>query len=198
MISNSYKVLPFGPILFKAKLSQKEIEDIKSLCSKDQKNSKRHDLAGHIYNEYSIDRAKLNCILKNTFDLFYDGYSRFYNQQCKKQGINDAWVNYMKKGDFNPLHTHSKCVFSGVIYLNVPKELQEEQNKFMGNDAGPGSIPFNLLSYKPSYFIGSHGEFPREGDIYIFPAGLEHTVAPFKSEVERISVAFNTNNIKSI
>ena len=36
--------------------------------------------------------------------------------------------------------------------------------------------------------------FPEEGDIFIFPAWLKHWVAPFKSDVTRISVSGNVHD----
>ena len=39
--------------------------------------------------------------------------------------------------------------------------------------------------------ISTVHQFPKSGDMYIFPAGLRHWVFPFKSKVERISVSGN-------
>ena len=37
----------------------------------------------------------------------------------------------MKAGDFNPLHTHGGD-YSFVLFLDVPKQLEKEQEDFKG------------------------------------------------------------------
>ena len=37
---------------------------------------------------------------------------------------------------------------------------------------------------------------PKTGMIFLFPAHLRHTVYPFKSDVERITMSFNLSNVK--
>ena len=45
--------------------------------------------------------------------------------------IDSAWVNYMKKGESNPMHIHLPCDLSSVLYLDVPDELLEEQKNLL-------------------------------------------------------------------
>ena len=42
----------------------------------------------------------------------------------------------MKAGDFNPLHTHGGD-YSFVVFLDVPKQLEKEQEEFKGTSAKP-------------------------------------------------------------
>jgi hypothetical protein len=37
----------------------------------------------------------------------------------------------------------------------------------------------------------AHYVLPRAGDYYVFPAWQPHSVAPFRGEGERLSIAFN-------
>jgi hypothetical protein len=39
--------------------------------------------------------------------------------------------------------------------------------------------------------ITRHSETPTPGDVLLFPSWLEHSVAPFHGEGERICIAFN-------
>ena len=39
---------------------------------------------------------------------------------------------------------------------------------------------------------------PKTGDIFIFPAELKHTVYPFTSDVERVTMSFNVFDIEKI
>ena len=43
---------------------------------------------------------------------------------------------------------------------------------------------------------GTHKVIPKTGDILLFNAGLKHSVYPFKSDVERISMSFNVWNVE--
>ena len=184
----------FGPLLYHAKLDEKTLNEIKNLCSKDKQKDFRINLAGHLDHEYVINSIKLESVLNPVFENFYNVHKKFYNKDAESQYVRDAWVNYMKKGDFNPLHEHSDCDWSGVIYLQIPDELMQEQRSWIGRDTGPGGILFQQKIDSTPSFINSVSFYPVAGDIFIFPSQLKHSVYPFKSDGERITVAFNTKD----
>ena len=45
--------------------------------------------------------------------------------------LDKLWINFMKKGEFNPVHDHSGNI-SFVIYTSVPKEILMENKNFKG------------------------------------------------------------------
>ena len=99
--------------------------------------------------------------------------------------LGGPWFNFMKKGEFNPLHAHNG-VISGILMIKVPEEIDNEDELY--------SIDTNLRC--PGYVEwvcndGSHQVRPKEGDIYLFDARLRHLVYPFQSDVERITSSFN-------
>ena len=103
----------------------------------------------------------------------------------------DLWVNFMKPGDFNPVHTHGGD-YSFVIFLDVPKKLIEEQDAFEGTSSKPGSLMFEFTQQaKPKWALTGQAFKPRTGDMVIFPALLQHWVLPFKSKCTRVSVSGN-------
>jgi hypothetical protein len=183
----------FGPLLYHTKLNDTEVNNLKSLCIKDGKNSMRHRLAGHISEEYAIDSDLFKINIKNYLIDFKNCYNNFYNDNSnKKINLSDAWVNYMKPGEYNPAHIHS-ADFSGVVYLNFPIELQNEIKEHQQNNIQslpPGGIHF-LYSCPQEYFITQNIFVPNIGEMFIFPSKLMHMVPTFKSKVERISIAFN-------
>jgi len=182
-----------GPLIFKTKLSQIDLESIRSLCKKDKKKDHRKSLAGHIDHEYSIDNIKLQSILNKYLDSHKHAYEQFYAKSYPgKINCNSAWVNYMKSGETNPIHIHHNCDFSSVIFLNIPDGLKEENKKFTGISRGPGSLTFHISAVS-DYCIDSIYVMPEVCDFYIFPWNLKHSVSPFKSKGERISVACNFN-----
>ena len=135
-----------------------------------------------------------------------------YTKICYQQKVTDSeidvwkpeelkiahplWINYMKQGEWNPVHNHTGLL-SCVIYLQVPPEISEENDKRFGTES---SKKTNTPSAgKIEFSFGSHIDFgksgvmftPKEKQIFLFPAKLNHHVYPFKSNVERISVSCN-------
>ena len=104
------------------------------------------------------------------------------------------WVISQWQGEYNPLHIHTECQMSTVMYLKVPKflpsvkpERDDDGNIMFIGGAGSGSgLTRNLMRIKP-----------RVGDFFIFPNHLQHTVYPFKTDgdFERRSVSFNADFI---
>ena len=185
-----YNYYYWGPILFNTKITQVDLDNIKNLCSKDPvKNNNKH-LAGDIKHEYLINEEKINDILKPYTQAFRHCFKNWYNRSIPEIKASKAWVNYMQPGDYNPLHLHLRCDFSSVIYLKVPKELQKELEEYKGTDEGPGSIAFFYGEHNP-YFISWNSFKPQTGDLFIFPSALRHSVNPYKSKCERISVSVN-------
>jgi len=189
-----FKIYAWGPLLFNCKVQKEHLNEVNNLCKKDDKLSNVESLAGHIEHEYSIDSLKLEKILNFYLSKFKDCYKNFYQVQ-KDFFISNSWVNYMQKGEFNPPHLHESLI-SGVLFLSIPQEIKKENENFRGSGgytAGPGELKFIINTTVP-YFINQRDFFPQEGDLFIFPGNLMHSVAPFKSNVERISVAFNMSS----
>ena len=182
-----------GPLLFKSKVEEQTLKQIESLCKKDKSLSAVKDLAGHINDEYKINYRDLDKALESHILTFIKCYQGFYGL-LDDFYINNAWVNYMQAGDYNPIHTHTKCDFSAVLFLQMPEEIKKENSQFKGNggslEAGPGSLSFTtgvpMKNWRNEVIF-----LPERGDLFLFPANLMHFVCPFKSNVERITVAFN-------
>ena len=49
--------------------------------------------------------------------------------------LDKLWINFMKKGEFNPVHDHSRNI-SFVIYTSVPNEILMENKNFKGKGSG--------------------------------------------------------------
>jgi len=194
--SDSLKnVLPYdyfywGPLLFKIKLSPKDLKECAKLCSK--KSSKVNDvLAGVIKHEHYISSPQFIKIIERYLIPFRHAYHHWYAEPLTKKIMTvTTWVNFMGAGEFNPPHIHTQCDFSSVLFVKVPEKLKEENKKFTGTGGGPGSITFTHGENQPH--STSYKElFPEEGDFFIFPATLVHFVCPFMSKEERISISAN-------
>jgi len=182
----------WGPLLFKITLRNEEIQALKKLCDEAQlkKIDASKNLVGVIKEELTINKKKYAAILKPYFDAYLVSYKNWYGEKIKKIETNGVWVNFMKKGEFNPPHAHTNCDFSSVLYLNMPPGLKKEAQQFKGKGGGPGAI--NFLISGPQAFYNHYYTFqPKVGDFYIFPWNLTHFVGPFQSSGTRTSIAAN-------
>ena len=76
------------------------------------------------------------------------------------------WIVEQHSGEYNPIHTHTNCDISAVMYLKVPEFLASEKP----DRDDDGTI----------YFIGSHEHSqlkmnslkvkPQPGQFFIFPS----------------------------
>ena len=179
----------FGPLLCKTTLNNEDVNKVKKLCSKKNKDA-RDSLAGIIDNEYIIDEKKYAQILSPYFQPFKTAFDSWYNTNLSKLQCNSAWVNYMKSGESTPPHVHINCQLSTVLYLQIPSGLKKENKKYKGRSAGPGSVVFTYGDSR-DYTVDEKSFLPVKGDFFVFPYNLKHYVSPFKSKGERISVSAN-------
>lgn len=183
----------WGPCLAEFILEKNQIEQINKLCSKDASKDFRKSLAGQLEHEYKIDHNKLEEILRTELEAYKFAYKQHHGNALRdnqKIKVVSAWVNYMQAGDFNPPHIHHSCDLSAVLYLDIPQKLKDENKNDISNGGGPGDIVF-FLSGSAGDMVNQHQIFPRDYSMFIFPFNLTHLVNPYKSKVERVSVAFN-------
>jgi len=188
----NYNFYYWGPLLFNTHIKKENLNKIKKLCKKNIKKSHVENLAGDIKHEYTIDKNSLNKILMPYMETFRHAYKQWYNNTLSEITVSAAWVNYMQPGDYNPVHIHRNCEFSGVIYIDIPKKLQKEISKFKGTVEGPGTIAF-MYGEDAGHCQTMKNFVPATGDFYMFPYMLRHSVNPHKSNCERISIGVNFN-----
>jgi len=192
--NNEFKYYYWGHCLTRFKLDDtlcKELLKRGNLLKEDA----RPDLAGHIQKELRYTTDDIEWFLPKFMPVLsdYTGFMKKYYNKDVNVGftLKDLWINYMKNGEFNPIHVHSQDL-SFVIYLQVPEKLKIENKNYKGTDsAGPGGIKFLNGMNNNVFDITEVPVFPEENDCYIFPASLHHMVHPFKSDCERVSVSGN-------
>lgn len=190
MTARSYSFIYSGPLLFKTKIENKDLIQISRYCNKKDFNDNRANLAGLIEQEYKITGLKeMSEILKPYLDMHKEAYSHWYAKKGELE-LQSCWVNYMKAGESNPMHTHMNCDFSSVLYLQIPNGIKKEREQTVNKGSKAGDIWFHFNA-GPKGYIENYYATPERGDFFIFPAGLYHTVNPFNSKGERISVACN-------
>ena len=192
-----YTNINFGPFLFHTKVKESLV---KFLLDEGLKSTKSHNksLAGHLKSQFLYPREIQRKFYSDFFSSYISAYRKAhcqYNRLRKDVHIEvsyiDLWINFMKSGEFNPSHTHASDI-SFVLFLDVPEEIHEEAKKYEGVGAAPGSITFHYgETTRPKWVNNDFSYRPKAGDLFIFPALLQHWVAPFKANVTRISVSGN-------
>tara|TARA_R100000963_G_scaffold28237_1_gene19402 strand:+ start:282 stop:959 length:678 start_codon:yes stop_codon:yes gene_type:complete len=189
-----YTYYHWGPFLFHASMTPRECQIVLEVGDKCRKKSNDHrqHLAGHLKEEYKIpDPAPIAAWLKKYFQAYASGFDKWTNKTPHSVdfGLTSMWINYMRAHDFNPPHSHIGDI-SFVLYPHVPTEITKENKDFKGTVCGPGGISW-VYGQGSTFTISVQSCMPKTGDLFIFPASLQHWVYPFSSDVERISVSGN-------
>lgn len=189
----------FGPVFLEMKAEESLIKRLISVGKKNRKeeNNVSHLLSGSFNNEYSMDNLDW---FKSEFEEHYKTYMGALYERLGENAhkgkkpigweLDALWINYQGAKDHNPTHNHSGDI-SFVIYLKIPDELVKEKESMEGKtNYMPGSIAFDYQNDE-RFSITSYAKLPEEGDVFMFPSWLKHSVMSFNSDVERVSVAGN-------
>lgn len=184
-------------------LPEKYLSIIKDECSKimedfDANESEVNNsrLAGQLDKEYNLTRTPLvlNAVINNLCREYIQYWTKreLTNHQFK---IQDCWVNYQKKHEFNPIHDHNG-MFSFVLWLQIPYDVEEELS--LPHSAKSNSPCSSLFSFHYANLRGDISTHSlkvgkkHEGTLVLFPSWLKHSVNPFyTSDDFRISISGN-------
>ena len=97
----------------------------------------------------------------------------------------NCWGMIMREGDFSSFHNHPSAMYSGVLYLKVPK-LNDKEGQLVFVDPRAQT---RVGKYYDHHVF--HRITPKKGDAYVFPNWLDHFVDPHFGTDERISLSFN-------
>jgi hypothetical protein len=188
--------------IMKSKLDKEAINKLK-IYIKNKKGNHKPNLAGNINKSYNL-KDKDNWFFNNVLLKFLNKYDKddlkaavpsTLTNNCKYV-LSSFWVNFQKKQEFNPLHSHTGAVFSFVVWMQIPSSYKKEKEiPFIkeSNSPCPNTFEFvytNILGSicSKKYYL----EPEDEGTILLFPAKLFHQVYPFYlSNKQRISISGN-------
>ena len=199
----------FGPFFATVQLADDVTNAMIKMTDKiiNDKKSESHgeSLAGVIDKELRIYKSDMD---EFGVDQMFESCVRSYVIHCAKQHeqffenwtyesfINSAWVVSQYENEYNPIHNHTGCDISGVIYLKMPsvkgrRKIESKKGKY-DNDgdisfvhSAMGNRNFDVLEK------GIITVTPQVGMMVMFPSYLLHTVYPFIGEEERRCIAFN-------
>jgi len=107
----------------------------------------------------------------------------------------DAWANINRKGDYNVVHTHPNCMYSGVYYVRQGDPGKTIPYSGLLEILDPREAA-NYVQIRHSVFDAREFVENVPGRMLLWPSWLKHWVHPYQGEGERISVAFNVNVIE--
>ena len=155
-------------------------------------------LAGQIRKETGYDDKSRDKIVPylapylGVYDQMFQKYQTKKYDKKPEYALTALWANFQRQYEFNPPHDHDGKL-SFVIYLSIPDKLKEENKNYKGKSCGPGGIQF-MWGEGPRDCVTYMSYFPKEGDMFIFPAWLKHWVSPFNSDCVRVSVSGNVHD----
>lgn len=176
------------------KLSKEFIKEIDDLTPEYPYEDR---LVGHVFKESHVTPSKeLEAfIIKKAYELEQTTKTAFRKLEgvvdigdLPEPRINDMWVNWMKKHDFNPPHDH-QGLYSFVIWHKIPYNLADEQAHYP-KVTNPRTSMFVFMPQQDELALPL--DKCHEGYMAVFPSTLMHYVAPFyTSDDYRISFAGN-------
>jgi uncharacterized protein (TIGR02466 family) len=97
----------------------------------------------------------------------------------------NSWTVIMEKGGHQQEHIHNDGWISGVYYVSIPKEIENDKEKTGWLELGRVKENFLNDDY-PKYTIK-----PQEGMIVLFPSYMWHKTIPIQGDEKRICLAFD-------
>jgi len=195
-VLRQHKYHHFGPYLAEMSVDPGYCDRLLKL-GKTLKKSHRYALAGQIQHEYIYPIEKEPWIF-NEFKIYIntwiEGFKHFSNSPNfnPKYELTQMWINRMKAKEYNPIHIHTHCALSFVLFLEVPQRMLNEAKRTPPTNIGsrPGDLCF-LYGEENTHVVCEKRFTPKVNTLMIFPATLRHQVIHFNSKVTRTSVAGN-------
>ena len=179
-------------------------------CELDEDTSELRQCTDYVLNTNQVDVDEYKIFeksgLKETIDFEFRVLEQFpkmkqmfthISNRLIKEGLNydneleisSSWFTKTHKGESSPMHDHKNCVFSAVYYYG-------DYDDKVGNLIFKNPI-VNLTSYRLN--VGKSNKFntydieitPQSGSLLIFPSYVSHKIDVHKSDIPRLSLAFN-------
>tara|TARA_R100001086_G_scaffold225561_1_gene143922 strand:+ start:250 stop:879 length:630 start_codon:yes stop_codon:yes gene_type:complete len=180
------EMLVFGRIVCKYRIELDLIDDMNQKYEDALKNtsllkSKAKDLAGRLDSELDLmpilQSAKIFKRITECMSNYID--TCIEHGTCKPGPHNldilSCWMNDMKPGEYNPIHTHNDNIgYAANLYLKVPK--------FINDVTEPHKFKDGFITFLAPNGTASESFLPEAGEFYIFQADHMHCVNPFKTK----------------
>jgi len=197
-------IKPFGPHVAMVQAPSDILEKMIKLTDEILEDENRVDWGGHLVGQVAEEPWVSNKQLEELGLLkYFNGllYNYVWNS-LKMEGqdveqlqvaLDHMWIVSQYENEYNPIHFHTYCDLSSVMWLKVPKWERREKLPAYKTQRD-GHIEFVYKTACPGAMErGSMSLNPEPGASVLFPSNLLHTVYPFQGPGERRSVAFNSH-----
>ena len=199
-IKNVQVMKPFGPLVMTAQLPKDIVKKLNNIVDRNRTDSgmgkrlvgqikKETEIPHHMLEEYDVMNV-FHAFSKSFVEqgLLLSGKKYLLDLVDIETQMQSIWSVAQYENEYNPLHSHTHCQISGVLYLKVPNM---KPRNIPDKGEMDGKIEFNFCNDYDILVNGSFVVQPKPGLILLFPNGLNHTVYPFLGNGERRSIAFN-------
>lgn len=190
-MNDAFEMMPLfsKPVyISKIDIAKKTKEDVKKLDFYNPVNS-----VGQISNDtYLLDNEPFLQLKEEIEKKIYDYVHNVLEFAGVEFYVTNSWVTVHDTDDFAPVHVHSNSIFSGTLYINIPKD-DESVFQLHAPDTHKlcGLFQPNLKKYNIWNSAVSRIK-PETGTIILFPSDLSHSTTPMTSKNEqRYCLAFN-------
>jgi uncharacterized protein (TIGR02466 family) len=149
-----------------------------------------HDTTSVSDNEQILNVPKFEFlrtqIVEHMNHLYYDVYG--YSKETYP-ALSSSWLLLSTPNDMSGMHTHGNSIFSGVVYLRVPKN--SGGIRFSRGNSNLTDIMVPKIERQNEFNSKFFSIDAREGMILIFPSSVPHQVLRNRSNEDRVSLSFN-------
>ena len=190
MTCNVHNLFPF-PVC-EALLDEKLIsKDVEFIFNKIEETNVLRQNAGNNYltlDSFILEQWNLSAINDNILKVLKTFINEVLRYEYEKFYITQSWVNVNPPGTSHDYHNHKNSVLSGVLFLNTAPDCGDMILYKPERDITPKVTfdPDNYFTWGNRYFS------PINNQLLIFPSNLYHAVSENKSNINRVSLAFNT------
>ena len=107
----------------------------------------------------------------------------------------DGWANINRDGDYNILHAHPNCMWSGVYYVQPGEPDPAVPYSGLLELIDPNAAA-NYVQVRNTVFDAKHFIDNTPGRMLLWPSWVKHMVHPFVGKGDRVSIAYNVNLVE--
>jgi len=198
------QVHTLGEIIIKLEMPKTFIDEINNVFDEKEKTTIdwTTQLAGKIKKEKLVNYL-LDDSIKGTFQMCFQEYMKragLVLQQTHQLVLDNAWINDMFAGEYNPCHFHasknSLVGLSSVLFLKTPDTYGEE----IINPKTPSNGHLEFIGgAQHSLSISQFRTSPKVGDFFVFSYTLVHGVYPFSgTDQVRRTLSYNCDILPKV
>lgn len=179
-------------------------------CELDEDTSEFRQCTDYVLNPNQVDVDEYKTFqksgLKKTIDFEFRVLEQFpklkhmfthISNRLIREGLNynnkleisSSWFTKTHKGECSPMHDHKNCVFSAVYYYG---DYDDKVANLIFKNPLVNLTSYRLNVDKSNKFNTYDIEItPQAGALLIFPSYVSHKIDVHKSDIPRLSLAFN-------